>query len=61
MATPTLANPAQPEQSYTGNLIDDLLRTVEQTEKPKPPQGVPQPSAEPEAESDLEMERRLRG
>jgi hypothetical protein len=56
VATSTLANPSQPEQHYTGTLFDDLIRTVENVEQPKPPQP-----AAAETESDVEQERRLRG
>jgi hypothetical protein len=60
MATPTLAKSPQPEQDFTGALIQDLVRTVERVEKPKPPQpAAAQPATE--SESDMEQERRLRG
>lgn len=56
MATSTLAKSPQPEQGFTGTLFDDLVRTVENAEKPKPPQ-----TADAEPESEIEQERRLRG
>lgn len=38
MATPTLAKSPESHPDYDGNLIEDLVRTVEQVQKPKPPQ-----------------------
>lgn len=38
MATPTLANSPESGRPYDGNLIDELVRTVEEVQKPKPPQ-----------------------
>jgi hypothetical protein len=52
MATPTLANPQSRENhspEYSGQLIEELTRTVEKVEQPKPPQSEPDGFTIPEA------------
>lgn len=43
MATSTLANSPQSDCPYDGNLIDELVDTVERVQQPKPPQSAPEP------------------
>lgn len=62
MAASTLAKSPAPEfpQRYDGNLIDNLTKTVEKVEQPKPPQPESNPEFARDAEHELQG-RRLTG